>query len=71
MEESKIYLRGEGPIKLASYSSYSSKECTQRWREMKEVRRKKKTSRLSFLSKDRFSFFSERKANREAGWGLD
>lgn len=43
-------LRGEGPIKRAPFSS---KECAQRWREMKEVKEGKKTM-LSILSKDRF-----------------
>lgn len=57
-------LRGEGPIKRAPFFS---KECAQRWREMKEVKEKM----LSILSKDRSFFYSKREANREAGWGLD
>lgn len=60
-------LRGEGPIKRAPFPS---KECAQRWREMKEVKGKKKNCSLYFLKID-FFFYSERKANREAGWGLD
>ena len=65
-------LRGEGPIKRGPVPST---ECAQRWSKMKEVkkrrRRKKKKKRLSILSKDRFLSYSERRANREAGWGLD
>lgn len=63
-------LRGEGPIKR---EPFPSKECAQRWRKMKEVKkkRKRKKKRRSILSKDRFFSYSERKANREAGWGLD
>ena len=65
-------LRGEGPIKRGPVPST---ECAQRWSKMKEVkkrrRRKKKKNRLSILSKDRFLSYSERRANREAGWGLD
>lgn len=47
-------LRGEGPIKRAPFPS---KECAQRWRKMKEVKKKKKKNLLSlyFLKID-FSF---------------
>lgn len=60
-------LRGEGPIKRGPFPS---KECAQRWRKMKEVKKEKKRT-LFILSKDRFFSYSKRKANKEAGWGLD
>lgn len=63
-------LRGEGPIKR---EPFPSKECAQRWRKMKEGKKKEKKKKKlhSILSKDRFFSYSERKANREAGQGLD